>query len=97
MDRKASLSLLCAVAVFAMLAVSCAGEEPPALPEQSGASSEAVSEEGLRWCEEGLTLCPGWGCVDLNTDRFNCGVCGGDCNYGGAHTVCEGGYCSYVD
>lgn len=30
-------------------------------------------------CESGLDFCPGVGCVDLLSDRDNCGKCGEDC------------------
>jgi hypothetical protein len=46
---------------------------------------------GVVPCPEGQTMC-GDTCVDLNSDLFNCAVCGKSCNVGKSPS-CQGGVC----
>jgi hypothetical protein len=57
-------------------------------------ASAIASRQGNLTCDAGTTLC-GDTCVDLNTDRFNCGECGGWCAVAG--NQCRDGVCGCED
>ncbi len=57
-------------------------------------ASAIASRQGNLTCDAGATLC-GDTCVDLNTDRFNCGECGGWCAVAG--NQCRDGVCGCED
>ena len=67
------------------------------LPPEEETVARDARVEGLSACEPGYTACDGV-CTDVMSDNQNCGGCGNNCyEYGGAHWVCSGGYCTYSD
>lgn len=75
----------------------CDGREcgPNACGQSCGpCPSDRVCQDGrcLLACAPGLTPC-GSECVDLRSDRFNCGACGADCAFPHALATCEAGEC----
>jgi hypothetical protein len=80
-----------ALACLVLLVAAC-GPAPVDEPEpdmgQTTVDMDVEVDEGPA-CKDDLELC-GLGCVDLQTDKFNCGECGKECGFGAG---CSDGDC----